>query len=68
MWSADANTNINVDFYYAAAWNNVYSGNVAKLAWVPIVNAAGQQTVTRVRVRYNGANTLYFYEFDFCEI
>jgi len=65
-WATDID--IDVDFYYGGAWNNVHSGAIATLAWVNIDNPAGTQAVEQARVRYNGSATLWLYEFDFCEI
>ena len=65
---AAADCDIDIDLYYAAAWVNIWSGDINMLEWVEIVNAAGEQTVSRARIRYNGAETLEAYEFDFCEI
>lgn len=65
-WALDAD--IDVDFYYGGAWVNVHSGVIATMAWVTIPNPAGTFAVEEIRIRYNGANTLWLYEVDFCEI
>ena len=65
---AEANTDVDIDFYYGGGWVNIFSGDINTLEWVEKVNAAGEQTVSRVRIRYNGAEQLQVYEFDFCEI
>ena len=65
-WALDPD--IDVDFYYGGAWVNVHSGVVATTAWVIIPNPAGTFAVEEMRIRYNGSNTLWLYEVDFCEI
>ena len=62
---ASGDLNINCDFYYDGAWNDVYDGEVAGAEWVTLTNAAGIKEVEKARVESSDGGTCRLWEFDF---
>ena len=65
---SDNDPDIDIDFYYDDAWNNIFSGTITKNTWVTKANAVGTKLVTKARIKWNinGMGSFaYLYEFDF---
>ena len=55
-WGVDS---IDIDVYYSGAWYDVYEGAIDNGAWVVKDIPGGEQSVTKVRIRYSHTDLAY---------
>lgn len=59
------NPDLSIDLHYDGAWHNIFSGVIAKQAWVEIPIPAGTKMVDSARIKWNEDTSIYLYELSF---